>query len=360
MLIYTSLAIIVLAFIILSFLNTAVFGAKPNQTGFENESNFKNGIFHNLSQTQVMSKEGSFFKVLGEWLNKSKENEPKDIIPVIESDLKNLPNNPIVTWFGHSSYLLCVDEKTVLVDPVFHRASPIPLFGKPFPTSFDYDIQHFPTIDYLVITHDHYDHLDYQFIKKIIPQVKQFVVSAGVEAHLLLWGAKENQITALNWHQNKTFEDFNFTALPARHFSGRKFKRGETLWSSFALKTKSLSIYLGGDSGYDHHFKEIGNTYGPFDLSILECGQYGKYWPNIHMTPEETYLAAKELNSKKLFPVHWAKFSLSTHSWKDPINLLVQTQKQDENPLEIITPQIGEVYNFTLENYSKNWWEQIK
>jgi L-ascorbate metabolism protein UlaG (beta-lactamase superfamily) len=360
MLIYTSLAIIVLAFIILSFLNTSVFGAKPSPAKYKKEPNFKDDVFHNQSETSVMSKDGSFFKVLGEWLNKSKENEPKGIIPVIVSDLKKSTNSAGITWFGHSSYLLQVDGKTVLVDPVFHRASPIPLFGKPFPMSFDYDAHHFPEIDYLVLTHDHYDHLDHHFIKKLIPQVKQFIVSAGIEAHLILWGVKEDQIFALSWHQNKTFNDFNFTALPARHFSGRKFKRGETLWSSFALKTKSLNIYLGGDSGYDHHFNEIGENYGPFDLAILECGQYGKYWPNIHMTPEETYLAAKELNSKRLFPVHWAKFSLSTHSWKDPINLLIQTQKQDESPLEIITPQIGEVYNFTLPNYSKNWWEQIK
>jgi L-ascorbate metabolism protein UlaG (beta-lactamase superfamily) len=359
MLIYTGLAIAVLAFIVLSFFNAAVFGTKPKTADYENIPNFKDGVFHNQSETNVMSKDGSFFKVLGEWLNKSKENEPKDVIPVIASDLKNLPKNPSITWFGHSSYILNLDGKSILVDPVFNRASPIPLFGKPFPMSFDYDARHFPEIDYLVLTHDHYDHLDYQFIKKIIPQVKQFIVSAGIEAHIMPWGAKEDQISSLSWHQNKTFDDFNFTALPARHFSGRKFKRGETLWSSFAIKTPNFNIYLGGDSGFDTHFEEIGKNYGPFDIAFLECGQYGKYWPNIHMTPSETYSVAKLLGAKKLFPVHWAKFSLSTHGWKDPINQLVQIQKQDENSIEILTPQIGEIYFFTLANYSKNWWGNV-
>jgi L-ascorbate metabolism protein UlaG (beta-lactamase superfamily) len=360
MLIYTGLAIAVLAFIVLSFFNAAVFGAKPNTADYENVPNFKNGVFHNQSETDAMSKDGSFFKILGEWMNKFKENEPKDIIQIIETDLKNLKEEPSVIWFGHSSYLLKIDGKTILVDPVFTRASPIPLFGKPFPMSFEYDVKHFPELDYLVLTHDHYDHLDYPTIKKLIPQVKQFITSAGIEAHLKLWGAKENQICSLNWNQEKSFSDFSFTALPARHFSGRKFKRGETLWSSFALKTPDFNIYLGGDSGMDTHFKEIGKNYGPFDIAFLECGQYGKYWPNIHMLPPETYLAAKQLGAKKIFPVHWGKFTLSTHGWKDPINQLITAQKQDENPIEIITPQIGEVYHFNADNYSKKWWESVR
>ena len=360
MLIYAGLAVALLAFIVLSFFNKAVFGNKPNQADFEDASNFKDGIFHNISETTMMSEDGSFFKIMGEWFNKSEENEPKDIIPVIKSDLKNLPQEPSLVWFGHSSYLLKLDGKIILVDPVFNRASPVPLFGKPYSMSFNYETKHFPEIDYLVITHDHYDHLDYETIKNLIPQVKQIVTSAGVEAHLKLWGAKEDQICSLNWEQSVDFGDFNFTALTARHFSGRKFKRSETLWSSFVLKTTNLNIYLGGDSGFDTHFEEIGKSYGPFDMAILECGQYGKYWPKIHMLPLETYLAAQQLGTKKLFPVHWGKFSLAPHGWKEPINLLFEAQKQDEKYLEIITPQIGEVYDFTTENYSKKWWEGLK
>jgi L-ascorbate metabolism protein UlaG (beta-lactamase superfamily) len=360
MLVYTGFAIALVAFIILSFFNKAVFGAKPNQSDFESASNFKEGIFHNISETNMMSEDGSFFKILGEWFNKSESNTPKDIIPIIETDLKNLSQEPSIVWFGHSTYLLKIDGKLILVDPVFNRASPVPFFGKPYAMSFDYDAHHFPEIDYLVITHDHYDHLDYETFKTLIPQVKQMITSAGVEAHLKLWGAKEDQICSLNWQQSITFGEFNFTALTARHFSGRKFKRSETLWSSFVLKTPTLNIYLGGDSGFDTHFEKIGKTYGPFDVAILECGQYGKYWPKIHMVPSETYLAAKQLGTKKLFTVHWGKFSLSTHGWKEPITELFEAQKEDENPLEIITPQIGEVYDFTLENYSKKWWEDIR
>src|SRR5690606_34304783 len=184
---------------------------------------------------------------------------PSATLPVSQTDIKSLaPDASSVVWFGHSSYLLMIDGKRILVDPVFHNASPINLFGKPYQMSYKYQSTDFPDIDVLVITHDHYDHLDYKAVCELRPRVKTVITSIGVDEHLKLWGYQPQQIIALNWSESATIGNFQFTCLPARHFSGRKFKRGQTLWSSFTLKTANNNIYIGGDSGYDTHFKAIG------------------------------------------------------------------------------------------------------
>nr|WP_294900661.1 MBL fold metallo-hydrolase [uncultured Pedobacter sp.] len=355
MLIYIGLAFALLAFMFISFLNKAVFGVQPDVSKFENLPNFKVGSFQNQSPTPMMTEDGSYWKIIKEMLNKPKDVNPSATLPVIKTDLKNLDlhTNSIV-WFGHSSYLLIVDGKRILVDPVLYKASPINLFGKPYKMSYRYKPEDFPEIDILVITHDHYDHLDYKAVRKLSPKVKNVITSKGVDEHLKLWRYKQQQLIALNWNDKAIIEGFEFTCLPARHFSGRKFKRGETLWSSFALKTPHSNIYLGGDSGYDTHFKEIGEKHGPFNLAILECGQYGKYWPLIHMLPEETLQASKDLKASALLPVHWGKFSLSTHSWTAPIERLT-TANADEAQ-NIFTPQIGAVLKFEAENKTEKWW----
>lgn len=355
MLIYTGLAIALVAFVVLSFLNRSVFGVEPNQSDFEHLQNFHNETFQNQSPTPMMTEDGSYPKIIKEMLNKPKDVNPAKTIKVIKTDLKSirLTENGIA-WFGHSSYLLIVDGKRILVDPVFYRASPVSLFGKPYKMSYEYLPEDFPEIDILVITHDHYDHLDYKAIKQLKPKVKNVITSKGVDGHLKLWGFKPTQLIALNWEDKAIVDGLEFVCLPARHFSGRKFKRGQTLWSSFILKTPNTKIYLGGDSGYDKHFKTIGENHGPFDLAILECGQYGKYWPLIHMLPEETLQASKDLKAESLLPVHWGKFSLSTHPWTAPVERLL-TANADKLQ-QIFTPRIGEFLQFGLENKTGNWW----
>lgn len=358
MLIYTGLALAIIAFFVLSFLNTPVFGVEPNVNNLKDAENFKDGIFHNQSVTETLTNGGNFFKILKQWNNKSKDNTPKNKLPVVKTDLKNLKSEePVIIWFGHSSYLLLIEGKKILVDPVFYRASPIPIFGKSFPMTYDYSPEDIPEIDILLITHDHYDHLDYKTFKALLPKTKYIITSAGVDAHLKAWGANADQISSLKWHEKVKVEDFEFTALPARHFSGRKFKRGNTLWSSFALKTKNHSLYLGGDSGFDTHFENIGENYGPFDLAILECGQYGIYWANIHMMPEEVVSAAQLLKAERLFPVHWAKFALSVHSWIEPIERM--TYEAEKQHLTVLTPKIGEPLPFLSEKTDDKWWQKV-
>ncbi len=217
-------------------------------------------------------------------------------------------------------------------------------------------MEDFPDPDMVLITHDHFDHLDYETILKLKSRAKHFYTSLGVASHLVSWGVDREKITELDWWEEASqVEGIKWIAAPARHFSGRTFKRNRTLWSSFILETSGYRIYLGGDSGYDTHFKEIGERYGPFDLALLECGQYNPLWANIHMMPEETVQAALDLKSKLLLPVHWGKFTLSLHPWTDPIQRV--TKEAALKGVAITTPMIGEPLVISEDYPVKHWWE---
>jgi L-ascorbate metabolism protein UlaG (beta-lactamase superfamily) len=221
-------------------------------------------------------------------------------------------------------------------------------------------LEDFPdSLDVVIITHDHYDHLDYNTIQKLHPRVKQFYTSLGVGSHLEYWGVDAGKITEFDWWDAKTFESgFEIIATPARHFSGRGSKRNQTLWSSFVLKTDSTSIYIGGDSGYDSAFTTIGDKYGPFDLALLENGQYNTLWPNIHMMPEEVAQAALDLKANVFMPVHWSKFTLALHRWKDPIERT--TKAAERLGVTVTTPMIGEPVLLGSELPNRKWWEGLK
>lgn len=345
------------------FMQQKQFGASPKGKRLERikaSKNYKNGGFQNLSETPVMTNDGNIFSVIGQYFKKVEGREPVEAIPSVKTNLNQLPTDttPQLVWFGHSSYLIKINGKHILVDPVFSgNASPLSFFGKNYSGSNIYSVDDMPELDVVLITHDHYDHLDYNTIIQLKQKTKHFVTSLGVGAHLEHWGIEAAKITELDWwEQSEVLKDMYFIAAPARHFSGRKFKRGETLWASYILNFAGYQFYLGGDSGYDNHFKEIGQKFGSFDLAILECGQYNKYWSNIHLSPEETVQAALDLNARVFFPVHNSKFTLALHGWKEPLDRVskaaINLQKQ------IITPQIGEVTLLGNNiNYSqKSWW----
>lgn len=322
--------------------------------------NYKNGSFQNLTKTNAMAEDTSFFKTMREFLNKPKNVKPSSGLPSVKTDLKNIkPDKPVIVWFGHSSYFIKINNKTILVDPVLSgNAAPLSFMIKSFKGADVYSTDDFPEIDILLITHDHYDHLDYKTMLKLKSKVQHVVCSLGVGSHLEHWGFSKTKITELDWWQNTVTDDLSFTSVPGRHFSGRGIKRGQTLWSGFVLKTKNNSLFLGGDSGYDTHFKEIGDKFGPFDIAILECGQYNKSWPNIHMMPEETAQASIDLKANILLPVHWAKFSLALHPWNEPIERV--TQKAKELRVTYTTPMIGEPVVIGNELPLTEWWKAIK
>jgi L-ascorbate metabolism protein UlaG (beta-lactamase superfamily) len=322
----------------------------------QSSPNYKNGSFQNLSKTNAMAENASFFKTMREFINKPKDVKPQTILPSIKTNLKTLKKEQAsLVWFGHSSYFLNIHGTTILVDPVLSsNAAPVSCMVKSFEGSDIYVVEDSPNIDLLLLTHDHYDHLDYKTVKKLQSKVKKICCSLGVGSHLEHWGYDKKIISELDWWETVTTKDLSLTATPGRHFSGRGIKRGQTLWSSFVLKTNSCNLFLGGDSGYDSHFKKIGETYGSFDLAILESGQYNKSWPHIHMMPEQTVQASIDLKAKVLLPVHWAKFSLAMHVWTDPIERVLN--EANNLGVRVTTPLIGQTVVIG-ENYpNQKWW----
>lgn len=320
--------------------------------------NYRNGSFQNIENTAVNPKDVSVFKILKKMLFRSSSVKPSAEIPFIKTNLHELdPKIPTMIWFGHSSYFIQVNGFKILVDPVFSgNVSPVSIFGKAFSGTNQYAAEDIPPLDLLVLTHDHYDHLDYATIDALKQKVNLVVTSLGVGAHLESWGVKSEKIVELDWWEHhQVHPEVKITATPARHFSGRTFKRAQTLWSSFVLELFENKIFLGGDSGYDGSFKKIGKKFGPFDLAFLECGQYGKYWPQIHMFPEETVKAGKDLQANLVIPVHWAKFVLSHHPWNEPIQRFSKAAKAAN--LNYYAPKPGEAVNFKTENAQEFWWQ---
>lgn len=344
----------------LLFVQQSPFGRDPADIRLERikkSPNYRDGSFQNLTPTAVMRENASYVAMMSDYFNKPKDNVPQKPLPSVKTDLNALADEkPTIVWFGHSSYLIKSKGVTVLVDPVLSGyASPVSFFGGAFPGSDVYKADDMPAIDLLILSHDHYDHLDYKTITQLIPKVKKVYTGLGVGAHLERWGVPTDKIVEFDWWDtHKVASDIELTATPARHFSGRSLTRGKTLWTAFALNLHGYNLFLGGDSGYDKHFKEIGAKYGPFDLAILECGQYGTDWPSIHMFPEEVATAAQELQAKTLLPVHWAKFSLAYHSWNEPIQRL--TKKAAEVNLDVTTPQIGEPVIVGSVYPKAVWW----
>lgn len=343
------------------FLRTGPFGTDPAGARLDrirHSPHYRDGQFQNLTPTAVMREDASYRTMLLDYVRKSPANVPTTPLPTVKTNLNVLPGEqPTVVWFGHSSYLIKSREITVLVDPVFSGyASPVSFFGKAFPGTNVYSTADMPPIDLLVLSHDHYDHLDYETIIQLIPKVKLFCTALGVGAHLERWGVPADRIVEFDWNESRDVApDIRLTAVPARHFSGRALARGRTLWTAFVLKLPGYTLFLGGDSGYGDHFRQIGEQYGPFDLALLECGQYGRDWPTIHMFPEEVAQAAVDLRAKTVLPVHWAKFALAYHAWNEPIERLMK--RADEMHVPLTTPRIGEpVVIGRADQPRAAWW----
>ena len=356
----TVLLVVITIFI---FVHTPKFGKIPSGERLERiekSPNYKNGKFQNLNPTPQMTNEKGGFAILKEML-KAKNRKPQQAIPSVKTDLLHLPSEEnVLVWFGHSSYFLQIDGKKFLVDPVFcGNASPFPFMIKAFKGTDIYTIDDLPQIDYLIITHDHWDHLDYKTVKKIKSRVGKVITGLGTGAHLERWGYNPKNIWEGDWGDSFVKDkDVEFHTTAARHFTGRGPNPNKTLWVSFVLKTPSLKIFIGGDGGYDEHFAQIGEKFGEFDLVMLENGQYNSSWKYIHMMPEEVLKAGKDLNAKRVFPVHNSKFALANHSWDEPLKAISKANKMVNQPL--VTPKIGEVVFLkdTTQVFSE-WWVGI-
>ncbi|MEO6820521.1 MAG: MBL fold metallo-hydrolase [Ginsengibacter sp.] len=357
--------ILILAIVIIAFLQQPKFGKLPSKdrlSKIKRSPNYKNGSFQNISPTPDLTEGANYYTVIKQLIfERNARIQPTNKIPSVKTDLLQLDiNKDILVWFGHSSYFIQVDGKRILVDPVFSGgASPLPVGTKAFKGTDIYTTEDIPGIDWLFISHDHWDHLDYDTIKKLRPQIKQVICGLGVGEHLEYWGYDKSIIIEKDWNEKIDLPgSFTVHTVPGRHFSGRGIVRNKALWMSFILQTPTMKIFIGGDSGYDTHFAEIGKRFGSFDLVILENGQYNTKWRYIHLLPDEILNVAKQLNAKMILPVHSSKFALGNHAWDEPLELITENNVTEN--LNIITPMIGEeVYLKNNNQTFTKWWKEI-
>ena len=368
---YLIYILVIFAILIFIFLNVSpVFGASPDKNSkkiIENSENFIEGKFRNIKTTYTNFRTSEKKATLRDCFSPPKDKNPLNPLPTIKFIGKDLAEGKFV-WLGHSTVLMKTEGLVVMTDPVFNRASPLPSFnsksksnffnGKPFIFENPVVIDDLPKVDVVIISHDHYDHLDSKAIKDLSNRVDQFFVPLGVGAHLERWGVNKNRITEYDWYDSKDYKNIKFTFAPSLHFSGRGVSNGNsTLWGSWMIKSKTLSAYFSGDGGYSETFKKLGNEYGPFDIAFIENGAYNVDWSNVHMFPDEAVQASIDLKAQVLFPIHWSKFDLSVHPWDEPIIRI--TKEAAKKNVNIATPMIGEV--FELSSIPKKpWWEKLR
>ncbi len=321
--------------------------------------NYSDGEFSNPGEFSVMS------SYTDPYANRAGDNgrTPADVLPSVEPQFLTSPKAEefTVTWLGHSTLLLQIEGLNILFDPVFSDiASPVSFVGPERFSPRPIEIGELPELDAVIITHDHYDHLDYSTICALKDKTKRFVVGLGVENHLLRFGVEEAKISSLVWWQEMELGSLTVACTPARHYSGRSLNdHNATLWTSWVLRGSDIQVYVSGDTGYGDHFAEIYRRYGSFDLALLDCAQYNERWHEVHMFPEEAVRAAGELHAKTLMPIHWGAFSLSLHAWDDPAQRF--TQRAEEQGFEVITPKLGQTVTWNERDAAKErWWREYK
>lgn len=339
------------------------FGGKITKTWkskYESSSNWKEGKFQNLEETQTAINFKQLPGILYKQIKGHKEGNPKAALPILPLNVGEFIQaspNARLAWYGHSVMLMRMSGQTILIDPMLgDDASPIaPKKTKRFSDNTLDLIDDFPEIDLVIITHDHYDHLDLNSIIKLKAKAKHYYVALGVKRHLESWGIDGSKIDEFDWWDSRSFNDIQITFTPTRHFSGRGLTSiAKCLWGGWAFKTENESIWFSGDGGYGNHFKEVGKQLGPFDFGMMECGQYCVDWAQIHMFPEESVQAAIDAKVKKVMPVHWAGFNLSYyHAWYEPVETFhAAAVKQN---LEYTLPNLGQVFNVS-QSFKEKWW----
>lgn len=278
--------------------------------------------------------------------------------PIIECGVGK--DEVTVTWFGHSTVLVQMQGMNILFDPVFSKyASPFSFIGPKRFSEQPMEIDNMPKIDIVIITHNHYDHLDMKAIKTLDNKVGKYIVPLGIKSDLKRWNVEEEKIEEMAWWEESIINGLTIGCTPAKHFSSRHvFDRESTLYASWVLKNKNHQIFESGDGGFGGHFEEIHKRYGDFDLVLMENGQYNMMWHDIHMFPEEAALGAKILGAKISMPIHWGAYVLSNHAWDDSMERFVLASEREG--IEVITPKLGETVRIDkYEEYMKRWWKDI-
>lgn len=328
----------------------------------QSAANFNGQKFVNDLVTPIANSY-NFPKLAWAYVFGGEEREPAQVIQTVVTDpswFKPLSSNELsVTWLGHSTLVLEIDGQRFITDPIFsERCSPIPFLGPKrfFPLTIDPN--RLPKMDGVIISHDHYDHLDEASIRLLAKTGTTFYVPLGVGAHLEVWGVKPEAIVELGWWETHSVaSNFQLVSTPARHFSGRGvLDRNKTLWSSWVIKGPHHALYFSGDTGLSPHFQEIGDRYGPFDIAFLEVGAFNEFWSNVHLGPNNAVKAFEMLGAKHLFPVHWATFNLALHSWDEPGNELLTLS--EEKGFSLLLPSPGQMISLAEPPPKVAWWDQ--
>ncbi len=287
---------------------------------------------------------------------KTSPNAPESELPkhlLTKRDFPEVPSSYAAYWLGHSTAIIELDGYRILIDPVFENAGPLPVIARRMSAS-PLQREEIPAIDVVVITHDHYDHLETETIEFLADRDIHFIAPLAVGARLRGWGVPMNRITELGWDETATHGSLKITACPTVHYSGRSNNdRNKTLWASYAIKGKEKNLYWSGDTGYGEHFKEIGRKYGPFDLAFMEIDAWNKGWPNTHLFPEQVIKACQDIDAGLLFPIHFSTFDLALHPWDESIGIVADMASQHN--IEIVTPIMGEKVVPGITQTTK-WW----
>ncbi|WP_459203659.1 MBL fold metallo-hydrolase [Ralstonia pseudosolanacearum] len=339
------------------------FGALPageRLERIERSPHYKDGEFKYLVKTDVWT--GGQVDYLKQTLfGESKKTSPDTPVPVVWTDIANLDiNRDVAVWLGHSTVFLQVGGKRILIDPNFSsHASPVSGIAKAFEGPYPYSAERMPALDYVVISHDHWDHLDYPTLTALRSKVKAIVTPLGIGAHLERWGYTKDVIHEGDWYDKVVLEPgVSIHILPARHFSGRALSENKTLWAGFLIETPQRKIFYSGDGGYGPHFAEIAKRFGSVDVALMENGQYDPHWAQMHLMPEEAVQAAIDLKAKTLIPVHAGRFALASHAWDDPYERIAAASKNQS--FRLATPRIGEVvYIDDPAQAFSQWWKEV-
>ncbi|MGY1619193.1 MBL fold metallo-hydrolase [Geodermatophilus sp. SYSU D00691] len=329
---------------------------RPSVTG---SPQFSDGKFHNTLPTPTFKPANARDGLLRQWHDERHNGHPGGPVPLTRSDFPVEAAELAVTWFGHASALLEVDGQRVLVDPVWgERVSPSPLLGPTRLHPNPVPLEALPPVDAVLISHDHYDHLDLPTVRWLLKRSGAvFVVPIGIGEHLRTWQVPEERIVELDWDGSTTLGGLTLTCTEARHFSGRFFARDTTLWASWVVAGPRHRVFFGGDTGYTPAFAGIGARYGPFDLTLLPVGAYNEAWRHIHMDPEEAVRAHGDLGGRVLLPVHWATFNLAFHRWAEPVQRTLAAAARAG--VEVVVPKPGGRVDVADLPELKDWWTAV-
>ncbi len=343
-------------------MNRKQFGGKVTKhwlSQYETSPHWQQGMFRNLMPTQTAINWKQLPGIICKQIKGHPKGYPTDSLHVERFDQKKFLDSSSDTkfiWYGHSAVLMRINGLNVLIDPMLGPdASPIaPTKTRRFSGNTLSLIDDLPEIDLMLLSHDHYDHLDFESIRRLQQKTKKYFVALGVKRHLVSWGIEADAVTEFDWWHQHVLGDMLITFTPTRHFSGRGLSSlSKCLWGGWAIRSAKENIWFSGDSGYGDHFKEIGEKLGPFDFAMMECGQYNDDWPEIHMFPDQSVQAALDAGVRKAMPVHWAGFNLSyQHGWSEPADVFVD--HANNTSLDVLTPQLGKV--FTLQSATDRWW----